>query len=248
MSSFLRAVGRRKKSKRLGEAEILSQAEYAALQLDARVNLIRALIPLGLMHVEELLLEEVEALAGGRYERKQQETAGVRYGSNKGSIRLGGQRVSITVPRVRSDRGEIALRSYAALKKGPGEIDELLLNRVIYGISCRNYEAASESIPGAIGLSSSSVSRAFVDASAAKLREFQERDLSKHHYVAIFLDGKTFADTTMVVALGVRISGEKDFLGFVETDTENSGVLTPFLRSLISRGLDISRGAVYFPV
>ena len=61
MSSFLRAVGQRKKSKRLGEAEILSQAEYAALQLDARVDLIRALIPLGLMHVEELLLEEVEA-------------------------------------------------------------------------------------------------------------------------------------------------------------------------------------------
>ena len=242
MSSFLRAVGRRKKSKRLGEAEILSQAEYAALELDARVNLIRALIPLGLMHVEGLLLEEVETLAGGRYERKREETAGVRYGSNKGSIRLGGQRVPITVPRVRSERGEIALRSYAALKTGPGEIDELLLNRVIYGISCRNYEAASESIPGAIGLSSSSVSRAFVDASAGKLREFQERDLSKHHYVAIFLDGKTFADTTMVVALGVRISGEKDFLGFVETDTENSGVLTPFLRSLISRGLDISRG------
>ena len=78
MSSFLRVVGRRKKSKRLGEAEILSQAEYAALQLDARVDLIRALIPLGLMHVEELLLEEVEALAGGRYERKQQETKSVR--------------------------------------------------------------------------------------------------------------------------------------------------------------------------
>ncbi len=48
MSSFLRAVGRRKKAKRLGEAEILSQAEYGALQMDARVNLIRALIPLGL--------------------------------------------------------------------------------------------------------------------------------------------------------------------------------------------------------
>ena len=120
MSSFLRAVGRRKKSKRLGEAEILSQAEYAALELDARVNLIRALIPLGLMHVEGLLLEEVETLAGGRYERKREETAGVRYGSNKGSIRLGGQRVPITVPRVRSERGEIALRSYAALKKGAG--------------------------------------------------------------------------------------------------------------------------------
>ena len=35
-------------------------------------------------------------------------------------------------------------------------------------ISCRNYEAAAEAIPGAIGLSGSTVSRAFIEASAAK--------------------------------------------------------------------------------
>ncbi len=58
----------------------------------------------------------------------------------------------------------------------------------------------------------------------------------------MFLDGKTFADATMVVALGITISGEKRFLGFVETDTENEQVLTPFLRSLLERGLDISEG------
>lgn len=242
MSSFLRTVRRRKKTRRLGEAEVLSHEEFTALDLDARVNLIRELIPLGLMHVEELLLEEVDALAGGRYERKGAAVPGVRYGSNKGSVRLAGQRVPIDVPRVRSERGEIPLRSYSSLKKGSGEADDLLLKRVLYGISCRNYEAASESIPGSIGLSSSSVSRAFVDATSAKLREFQERDLSGAHYVAIFLDGKTFAETTMVVALGVKITGEKEFLGFVETDTENSAVLTPFLRSLLARGLDISRG------
>ena len=46
----------------------------------------------------------------------------------------------------------------------------------------------------------------------------------------------------MVVALGITISGEKRFLGFVETDTENEQVLTPFLRSLMERGLDISGG------
>ena len=36
----------------------------------------------------------------------------------------------------------------------------------------------------------------------------------------------------MVIALGITISmsGEKRFLGFVETDTENERVLTPLLR------------------
>ncbi len=46
----------------------------------------------------------------------------------------------------------------------------------------------------------------------------------------------------MVVALGITLSGEKRFLGFVETDTESEQVLTPFLRSLTERGLDISQG------
>jgi len=125
---------------------------------------------------------------------------------------------------------------------GSGEVNDQLLRRVLYGISCRNYETAAEAIPGALGLSSSSVSRAFVEASAAKLKEFQERDLSRDRYVALFLDGKTFADATLVIALGVTRSGEKRFLGFVETDTENEKVLTPFLRTLLERGLDTTAG------
>ena len=60
--------------------------------------------------------------------------------------------------------------------------------------------------------------------------------------MVLVLDGKTFAEETMVVALGITISGDKRFLGFVETDTENEKVLTPFLRSLIERGLDPSQG------
>ena len=47
----------------------------------------------------------------------------------------------------------------------------------------------------------------------------------------------------MVIALGT-MTGEKRFLGFVETDTENAQVLTPFLRSLLERGLDISQGVL----
>jgi len=117
-----------------------------------------------------------------------------------------------------------------------------MLKRVLYGISCRNYEAAAEAVPGAIGLSPSTVSRRFVQASAAKLRELRERDLSGEDIMAVFLDGKTFAGATLVLALGITLSGEKRFLGFVETDTENEKVLTPFLRSLVERGLDLSQG------
>ena len=238
MGSFVRRMRRRKRC--LGEVRVLRGEEYQELELSAKVEMIRSLIPLGLMHIQTLLQEELEALAGPRYARGDG-AVGMRYGSNPGTVRLDGQRIPIRVPRVRSERGEIALRSYQGLH-GTGEVNDLLLRRVLYGISCRNYEAAARAIPGAIGLSSSSVSRAFVEASTAKLKEFQERDLSDERYVALFLDGKSFADATLVIALGVTTDGAKRFLGFVETDTENEKVLTPFLRSLLERGLDLSRG------
>ena len=85
-------------------------------------------------------------------------------------------------------------------------------------------------------------SRARLQASATKLRELQERDLSGEDVVALVLDGKTCAESTMVVALGITMTGDKRFLGFVETGTENEKVLTPFLRSLVERGLDVSQG------
>ena len=244
MSSVLRPVRKRKKGRTLGPVNIIQREDYTDLELDTKVELIWSLIPLGLMHVQEVLDQEVTALAGERYARKDASVGGRRHGTNPGTVGLAGQRVPIRVPRMRHVAGsEMPLRSYEALR-GDGEVNDLLLTRVLYGISCRNYEAAAETIPGAIGLSGSTVSRGFIQASTAKLREFQERDLSSEDVVAVVLDGKTFADAVMVIAVGITISGEKRFLGFVETDTENERVLTSFLRSLVERGLDLAQGVL----
>jgi len=53
------------------------------------------------------------------------------------------------------------------------------------------------------------------------LKVFQDRDLSGEKFVAVFVDGKTFAEDTMVIALGVTEGGEKRPLGFVQTSTKN---------------------------
>jgi transposase-like protein len=238
MASFPRRA--RKRKQKLGEVAVVPREEYVGMDLDSKIELIRGLIPLGLMHVQELLDDEVLALAGARHARDDG-GVGTRHGSNPGTVRLAGQKIPIRVPRVRREQGEIPLRSYQALH-GSSQVDDLLLRRVLYGISCRNYASAAQAIPGALGLSSSSVSRNFIEASEVKLKEFQQRDLSGESYVALFLDGKTFADATMVVAMGVTANGDKRFLGFVETDTENEKVLAPFLRSLIDRGMDVSQG------
>ena len=245
MSSVLRPVRKRKKSRKLGPVDVIRREDYGDLELDAKVELIRSLVPLGLMHVEEMLDDEVTALAGARYARKDASRSGaVVTAAIRGRWASRGSACQFVSPGFVVSRGaRIPLRSYAALH-GEGAVNDRLLTRVLYGISCRNYAAAAEAIPGAIGLSGSTVSRTFIQASAAKLHEFHERDLSNENVVAIVLDGKTFAEATMVIALGITMTGEKRFLGFVETDTENAQVLTPFLRSLLERGLDISQGVL----
>ena len=64
MGSLLRTVKKCKKSRRLGEVEVVEREEYTELEVDSKVEMIRALVPLGLMHVHELLDDEVKALAG----------------------------------------------------------------------------------------------------------------------------------------------------------------------------------------
>ena len=132
MSSVLRSVKKRKQCRRLGEVTIVSREAYADRDLDAKVEMIRILVPLGLMHVGELLDQEVTALAGEHYARKSASIGGRRHGSNPGTIWLGGQRVPLRVPRVRNLSGsEIRLRSYEALS-GDREVSDLLLKRVLY--------------------------------------------------------------------------------------------------------------------
>ena len=59
MSSVLRPVRKRKKSRKLGPVDVIRREDYGDLELDAKVELIRSLVPLGLMHVEEMLDDEV---------------------------------------------------------------------------------------------------------------------------------------------------------------------------------------------
>jgi putative transposase len=243
MTSVAQTAGKGKKKKVLREARIVDADDYDGLRPDGKAELIRQLVPLGLMHVSQMLQEEVTQLAGERYSRTGGQENLVRHGTNPGSVKLAGQRHAIRVPRVRDGQAnvEIALEALEAVR-GTGSVDEKLLVRVLRGMSCRDYEACAEAVPGAIGLSASTVSRQFIDASAEKLRELRERDLSGFDFVALFLDGKTFAEDVMVTALGVTIDGRKVILGFVQAGTENESVLTNFLRELVDRGLCADSG------
>jgi transposase-like protein len=211
--------------------------------LDVKVALIQALIPIGLQAVQELLEAEVAHLAGARHQRIGRQPGLVRWGQQRGSVYLADQKLAITHTRVRDrvQNQEVPLRSYHALQT-PRQADAGLFRKLLLGLSCRDYAAAAEAVPTAFGLSASTVSRRFIQASAAQLQAFQERNLGAYDVVALALDGKTFARDSMVIALGITLTGEKIVLGFVQTATENERVCAAFLRQLVDRGLRVERG------
>lgn len=235
----MRRIGREKRPYK-GKIEVIGESEYMGLGADVRMSLIEALIPIGLMKVEEELQAEVKRLCGARYERR---GSNDRYGYNPGSVVLGGQRVGIMRPRVRDRQNgkEVELNTYSRLQSSRAA-DDLVMRRLLAGISCGRYESAAGAIPEAFGLSGSSVSRKFIRISAKKLKELQERNLTDYDFTALWLDGKRFSEDGLIAAVGLTMGGEKIVLGLVESATENSSVVGSFLHRLIERGLQIDQG------
>jgi putative transposase len=146
--------------------------------LNAKVALIQALIPLGLQAVQDLLAEEVTQLAGPRYARTGGQPGLVRWSQQGGSVYLADQKLPLPVPRVRNlpRNTEVPLTTYQRLRE-PRQADLGLFRKVLLGLSCRDYAACAEAVPAAFGLSPSTVSRRFLRASARKLHAFLTRRL-----------------------------------------------------------------------
>jgi transposase-like protein len=230
------------KVKRTQVENIKSMQEYGQMEVDCKVALIQELIPLGLMHVKELLQDEVTHLAGEKYKRNGQ-PGHKRWGSQRGSVYVLDQKLPIKVQRVRDmeNNKEAPLGTYESFQS-PRQVDEGLLRRVLHGLSTRNYRECAETIPEAFSLSSSTVSRRYIRASSRKLKELMERRLDGYDFVSLVIDGKQFGDDGMLMALGVTIGGKKVVLGMLQASTENYVVCRDFLRELIDRGLRYEEG------
>jgi hypothetical protein len=203
----------------------------------------QALLPVALEEFVKEMHREIEELTGPRYERTGGREGLVRWGRQPGSIFLLDQKVPVEVPRVRDHRRgvEVPLETYGGMQT-PQAADRLVFQRLLGGLSCRDYRDASSLDPESFGLSASTVSRRFIQVTASKLRSLQDRSLAGEEYVALFLDGKAFASETIVLAVGVLASGEKRILGFVQTTTENETSCSEFLQGLVERGLRYEDG------
>ena len=110
---------RKKAVKRTVEIGNVASAAVSHVEdLDARIETIQLLIPLGLQAVTDELQQAVVELVGARYQRKASDQPLRRWGSQRGSVYLGDQKLPVAVPRVRNvdDDSEVSLDAYQALQ------------------------------------------------------------------------------------------------------------------------------------
>lgn len=208
-------------------------------ELERMVNeeLHRSALSVGVIVISELLEHEVKELCGARRCRNQERRA-YRHGTQSGCVVLGGQKVRIEKPRVRTvdSRREVHLSVYHRLQQ-LDVIDKTVMRRLVRGVSCRNYRSVIETIAGSAGVTRSSVSRAFVRATEERVREFHGRQFTGTRFAVIFIDGVQFKGQTMIVALGVTSEGKKIVLSVRQGATENARVCIDLLEELRGRGV-----------
>jgi transposase-like protein len=184
-----------------------------------------------------LLEDEVTQLCGPRYVREPDREL-TRYGHQPGVLVLAGQKLPVRKPRVRylHGRGEAELSTYQAMQRHES-MPQATLRRLLRGVSCRNYAEVVERAAEGFGIEKSSVSRAFVRATATEVEKLARRRFDQERFLAIFIDGVQYAGETMVVALGVNEAGHKRILGLRQAASENAEVCKHLLEELRERGL-----------
>lgn len=197
---------------------------------------------LGVMIVESIFQMEREELTGPDYNPKTSDI--YKWGYQGGSVFIGDQKAKVRRPRIQGPDGEMPIPSYEKLKES-GVFSDELMAKLMAGISGRQYKSTVTKAAEAFGVSPSSVSRHFVKASAKKLKDFVERDLSNFEPFAIMLDTVHRGGVAFIVALGINTVGEKKVLGFWEGATENSTIAVELFNDLEKRKLRLTDRVIF---
>jgi putative transposase len=216
----------------------------------AKEGLLALSVGVGLGVLAELLEEEVGEVVGPRGKHDAERVA-VRHGHESGEVTLGGRRVAVERPRVRSADGqaEVRLATYEHFAdRDP--LSRIVLERMLAGVSTRRYLRTQEPVgseveQGARSTSRSAVSRTFVERTRQALGELMSRRLNDVRLAVLMLDGLELQGRTNIVALGITTEGVKIPLGLWEGSTENATVATALLSDLVERGLDPEQGILF---
>jgi len=216
----------------------------------AKEGLLALSVGVGLGVLAELLEEEVDEVVG-RKGRHNAERSAVRHGHETGEVTLGGRRVAVERPRVRSADGsrEVRLATYAHFASRDA-FARVVMERMLASVSTRRYARTGEPVGSEVeakqrSTSKSSVSRTFIERTRRALEELMSRRLDDVRLAVMMIDGLELQGRTNVVALGITTEGVKIPLGLWEGSTENATVATALLADLVERGLDPEQGLLF---
>lgn len=199
------------------------------------------------MEALALMLEQDRiALCGPAYERGHEE-APRRAGSARGSLVMGGRRVTVTRPRVRDGEGEVPLPSWTEFA-AEDPLNERALEQMVLGVSTRKYARSLEALPAEVasrGTSRSAVSRRFKAMTTKQLQGLMQRDLGALGIAAIMVDGIHVDEHVVLVAIGIDEAGRKHVLALREGATENHRVCVDLLNDLVQRNIDGQRSTLF---
>ena len=216
----------------------------------AREGLLALSVGVGLGVVHELMELEVTEVVGPKGEHDPDRTA-KRHGHEDGSMTLGGRRVPVRRPRMRTadDERELPVETYGYFAdRDP--LTRAVMNRMLAGVSTRRFARIGEPVGEEVEASSSStgktsVSDMFIERTRTALGELMARRLDDVRLAVMMLDGLEIADRTHVVALGISSEGVKIPLGLWEGSTENATLARTLLADLVDRGLDPEQAILF---
>jgi transposase-like protein len=216
----------------------------------AREGLLALSVGIGLGVVHELMEAEVDEVVGPKSKHNPDRVA-VRHGREDGSMTLGGRRVPVRRPRIRSadDERELPLQTYEYFAdRDP--LTRAVMDRMLAGVSTRRFARVGEPVGTGVEASSSAtskttVSELFIERTRGALGELMSRRLDDVRLAVMMLDGLELAERTHVVALGITTDGVKIPLGLWEGSTENATLARTLLADLVDRGLDPEQAILF---
>jgi transposase-like protein len=214
----------------------------------AREGLLALSVGVGLGVVHELMELEVTEVVGPKGKHDPGRVA-KRHGHDDGSMTLGGRRVAVRRPRMRTadDEHELPVTTYDYFAdRDP--LTRAVMDRMLAGVSTRKFEQVGEPVGARVeqaSTSKTSVSEMFIERTRTALGELMSRRLDDVRLAVMMLDGLEIADRRHVVALGITTEGVKIPLGLWEGSTENATLARTLLADLVDRGLDPEQAILF---